>query len=60
MLTVTLESSLSGQVSVCVCVPEYMCVCVCVVTDRSRVPVQLLSELAGTYGGVPWAASQKD
>lgn len=58
MLTVTLESSLSGQVSVCVCVPEY--VCVCAVTDRSRVPVQLLSELAGTYGGVPWAASQKD
>lgn len=45
-------------VCVCVCVPEY--VCVCAVTDRSRVPVQLLSELAGTYGGVPWAASQKD
>lgn len=39
---------------------ECMCVSVCVVNGRSRVPMRPLSELAGTYGGVPWATSEED
>lgn len=31
-----------------------------VVNDRSRVPMRPLPELAGTYGGVPWATSEQD